>query len=79
VLNGHCGVEVRDDGDASLKKNNISRNGHMGLLFYNGAGGLIQVTDCYTHFHTSNMTHIRVRNEYFHTCKVSHLYARHYP
>ena len=60
VLNGHCGVEVRDDGDASLKNNDISRNGHMGLLFYNGAGGLIQVTDCYTHFHTCNMTYICV-------------------
>ena len=71
VFNGHCGIDLRDDGDATLRQagrvliillnhiiltllnhviltvatlrqNVVSRNGHFGLLFYNGAQGLVQ-------------------------------------
>ena len=45
VFNGHCGIELRDDGDATLRLNVVSRNGHFGLLFYNGAQGLVQGND----------------------------------
>jgi hypothetical protein len=40
-------ADVRCAQQATLKLNVISRNGHMGLLVYNGAGGLIQARGAY--------------------------------
>jgi hypothetical protein len=40
-------VDVRCAQQATLKLNVMSRNGHMGLLVYNGAGGLIQARGAY--------------------------------